>query len=110
MRRFLFNLPWYAMQIAIIGGVVYACHQGAKMSGQETRFELAFMVGVVFALIATGVVAKILDWLLILRVAVSRRIRKKHDVADESLSLPPNGARSHRLQQPPRLRIDQNFR
>lgn len=113
MRRFLGQLPWYAMQISIVGLVVYAITEGSKFSPEKEppNVGLAFGVGVVFALIATGIVAKILDLLLIARVALSRRLNGSNELPSQSLGLPPaNGSGRDGPKQIPRALVRKYLR
>lgn len=110
--RFLRQLPWYAMQIAIVVAVAYAIMQGSKFSPEKDppNVVMALGIGVLLAMLATGIVAKVLDWLLIARVALSRRLRRRHQLTSQGnglVSLRPsgNGAQPSR-----RLRIGQDVR
>lgn len=83
---FLSQLPWYAMQTAVAGLVLYGVHTGAALHGKPPPVGAAILIAFVAALLATGIVAKLLDWLLIARAALARRVGDEGETQRSDLS------------------------
>lgn len=102
--------PWYAMQIAIVGFFLFMAFRYERETG-ENGYMLFLAIGVCVAAIATGIVAKLLDWLLAIRASLSGRVASKQNLTGQDLTLGrtggPGSDGAKQIARPP---IDQNPR
>lgn len=98
------------MQLAIIGFFIWVSYGVAERRGEQPALAVWLVVGVCVAAIATGIVAKVLDWLARIRSPLSRRVRAEHELTGQNFRLPPGRTRSDSAKQIPGTRIDQNLR
>jgi hypothetical protein len=85
--NFLTQLPWYAMQLAIMGACLWLAHRISERTGETPKVHVALIVGVAGAAVATGVVAKLLDLFTIMRTTLSGRVRNERDASSDHLRL-----------------------
>jgi hypothetical protein len=98
------------MQLGIVGFFIWVAYGISERTGEKPNIAIALIVGFAVAAIATGIVAKLLDWSLAIRAALSRLVGRQSEPARDNLRLPRSGwTGSDGAQEIPRARINENL-